>query len=509
ASLLTADESGVDFVLETPWKDLLLEPVEVEGKNYTRISLPDWTSLSHEGKPALPFHVEQIGVPFGAEVTVEVTPGPAHRIALDVPVLPVASRVIDEEQPLVTAEGSPMPVIKDVLIEDADVYGGWGIYPGSLAEVSGDFILRQQRIVGISSYPVQYDVSAGELVVYENLKVHVSFTGGTTARVSFPSESEAYEELMQGELLNYGQALSFRSAERVTPPATDDTVRADAQLNGDMEDWTPPDPGWRVKVRADGMYKLTYEEMAAAGLPVTTLESATLQLFHFGQEVAIKVDLGTDGMWGAGDFIVFYGQAIQSKYTTDSVYWLTYGKAAGLRMALVNGTPANGTVPAAFQYHLHLEDSKLYLSNIKDMGEREHFVWARLYPPSTPEPWTYSFTLPSPTSSPAVLRIAFYGGSDPAADPDHHLQVSLNGGLTDTPEANIIFNGNNWYIAKIPVPAGLLRASPEENVLSVTDLLDLGVTRDIVFIDWIELDYPNNFISQADKLHFSFPTVGT
>jgi len=76
---------------------------------------------------------------------------------------------------------------------------------------------------------------------------------------------------MQGELLNYGQALYFRSAERVTLPATNDTVKADELLNGDMEDWTPPDPGWRVKVRADGMYKLTYEEMAAAGLPVTTL----------------------------------------------------------------------------------------------------------------------------------------------------------------------------------------------------------------------------------------------
>jgi len=508
-SLLTADESGVDFVLETSWKDLLLEPVEAEGKNYTRVSLPDWTSLSQEGKPALPVHVEQIGVPFGAEVTVEVTPGPAHRIALDVPVLPVASRVIAEEPPLFTAEGSSMPVIKDEVIEDANVYGGWGIYPGSLAEVSGDYVLRQQRIVGISSYPVQYDVSAGELVVYETLKVHVGFTGGTAARGSFPNESEAYEELLQGELLNYGQALSFRSAERVTPPATDDSVKADAQLNGGTEDWTPPDPGWRVKVRADGMYRLTYEEMAAAGLPVTTLESATLQLFHFGQEVAIKEDLGSDGVWGAGDFIVFYGQAIQSKYTADSIYWLTYGKAAGLRMALVDGTPENGTVAATFQAHLHLEESTLYLSDISEMGEREHFVWVRLFPNPNPATWTYSFTLPSPTSSPAMLRIAFYGGIDVAANPDHHLQVSLNGGLLDVPEANILFNGRSWYIAEIPVPADLLLASPAVNILSISDPQDLGVGYDIVYMDWFALDYQNNLISQADKLQFSFPTVGT
>jgi hypothetical protein len=35
ASLLAADGSGVDFVLETSWQDLLLEPVEVDGKSYT------------------------------------------------------------------------------------------------------------------------------------------------------------------------------------------------------------------------------------------------------------------------------------------------------------------------------------------------------------------------------------------------------------------------------------------------------------------------------------------
>ena len=509
ASLLAADGSGVDFVLETSWQDLLLEPVEVDGKSYVRVSFAGWASLSSEGKPALPVYVEQIGVPFGAEVTVEVTPGPAHRIALEVPVVPAATKVINEEQPLDAAADGNLPAYKDLLLEDADVYGGWGIYPGRLAEISGDFILRQQRIVGVSAYPVQYDVSAGELVVYETLNVHVGFTGGTAARRSLLKDSAAYEELLQGELLNYGQALSFRSAERTAPPATDDAAPMDALLNGGTSDWTPPDPGWRVRVKADGMYRLTYEELATAGVPVDSLESSTLQLFNRGQEVALREELGADGIWNAGDYLVFYGQALDTKYTAENIYWLTYGKAAGLRMALVDGTPLDGTVPAAFQKRLHLEESTMYLTEINDMGEREHFVMARLYPPKYLTTWTYSFTLPNPASSPAVLRIAFYGGTDPAADPDHHVQVTLNGGLADVPEANILFNGRNWYIAEIPVPAGLLRAAPDVNVLSVIDLLDLGFSTDIVYIDWVEMDYQYYRISQADKLQFTAPAAGS
>ena len=509
ASLLAADGSGVDFVLETSWQDLLLEPVEVDGNSYTRVSFAGWASLSSEGKPALPVHVEQIGVPFGAEVTVEVTPGPAHRIALEVPVIPAATKVINEEQPIDAAADGNVPVYKDLLLEDADVYGGWGIYPGRLAEISGDFILRQQRIVGVSAYPVQYDVSAGELVVYETLKLHVSFTGGSAARRSFLKDSDAYEEILQGELLNYGQALSFRSAERTAPPATDGAAPMEALLNGEMLDWTPPDPGWRVRVNADGMYRLTYEELATAGVPVSSLEISTLQLFNSGQEVALREALGADGVWNAGDYLVFYGQGFESKYTAGNIYWLTYGKTAGLRMALADGTPHGGPVPTAFQKQLHLENSGIYLSNMKDMGEREHFVMARLYPNPTPQTWTYSFTLPNPVSSPAVLRIAFYGGIEVAANPDHHLQVTLNGGLADVPEADIQFDNKTWYIAEIPVPAGLLRAAPDVNVLSVTDLQDLGVTYDIVYVDWVELDYQNYLISQADKLQFTAPAAGS
>ncbi len=244
--------------------------------------------------------MEQIGVPFGAEVTVEVTPGPAHRIALEVPVIPAATKVINEEQPIDAAADGNVPVYKDLLLEDADVYGGWGIYPGRLAEISGDFILRQQRIVGVSAYPVQYDVSAGELVVYETLKLHVSFTGGSAARRSFLKDSDAYEEILQGELLNYGQALSFRSAERTAPPATDGAAPMEALLNGEMLDWTPPDPGWRVRVKADGMFRLAYEDLATAGGAVSSLEISTLQLFNRGQEVALREALGADGVWNAG-----------------------------------------------------------------------------------------------------------------------------------------------------------------------------------------------------------------
>jgi len=41
-------------------------------------------------------------------------------------------------------------------------------------------MMRQQRVVGVSVYPVQYDAGAQELLVYETLTVTVQFAGGVT-----------------------------------------------------------------------------------------------------------------------------------------------------------------------------------------------------------------------------------------------------------------------------------------------------------------------------------------
>ncbi len=48
-------------------------------------------------------------------------------------------------------------------------------YPGALAEVASDGIVRQQRVAGIAAYPVQYRPGTRELTVYESLTIRLTF----------------------------------------------------------------------------------------------------------------------------------------------------------------------------------------------------------------------------------------------------------------------------------------------------------------------------------------------
>ena len=46
---------------------------------------------------------------------------------------------------------------------------------------------------------------------------------------------------------------------------------------------------WKVPVAADGFYRLSYEELLAAGVPVDQVPGDRWQLYTFGKEVPLMV----------------------------------------------------------------------------------------------------------------------------------------------------------------------------------------------------------------------------
>jgi hypothetical protein len=53
--------------------------------------------------------------------------------------------------------------------------------------------------------------------------------------------------------------------------------------------------------------------------------------------VAIAVESALPDQFSPEDSILFYAQATQSKYTSENIYWLTFGNEVGLRMDAVDG----------------------------------------------------------------------------------------------------------------------------------------------------------------------------
>ncbi|MCX7671937.1 MAG: hypothetical protein N2439_17935, partial [Anaerolineae bacterium] len=163
--------------------------------------------------------------------------------------------------------------------------------------------------------------------------------------------------------------------------------------------WIPPAPAYRIAIAADGIQRLDYAALAAAGLPVDTLDPRTFRMFYMGQEIAIRVNGEADGRFDAGDEILFYARTVDSlfyegllranKYTGTNIFWLTYGGPSGRRMAQLDGS-AGGAPPPPFLHKEHLEryTRYVYLNNYPDLPDADHWFDVKLVAPNSR---TYTF----------------------------------------------------------------------------------------------------------------------
>ena len=503
-NLISSSDHGVEFTVSVPWQSLQHEVVDVDGDLYTRLDLPGWSNIGQQGAPMLPFSSQSIGAPFGAELTIEVIPGRSHKVELSAPVLPAATLLTQIDD---FASGMDAVNLVHVIDPDPEIYAGSEIYPGQLAEITVDGRLRQQRLVGVGITPLQYDPAKNVLIVYESVHIKIRFDGQPgVMRSAVNPESSVYEDFFQSNLLNYAEAQAWRESPQPAERLQSESASQQNQLGAGALPWEPPTPGWRISVQEEGMYRLTYAELAAAGLPVVTLNPQTLQMFYQGEEIAIQVSGESDGVFDETDDIIFYGEAIDSKYTANNAYWLTYGRESGLRME-VRDSASIGTLATHYSNNVLLEENHIYRSDLPGDDAFERFYWDRIYAYPAPVTWSHNFFLEEPYDGAGSLQIALFGGlSNTAYNPDHHAIINLNG----TTVADVKWDDLTWAddgFVEAEIPAGILQAGL--NTLSVYLPLDTGATADFVLMDWAKIRYSSTFSvpSDEDQLIFSYETI--
>lgn len=502
-SFLKTTNEGVEFLVSVPLTKLAADLITTDSGIYTKVMIPGWQSIQRAGEPEIPFLSETIGVPFGAAVEINVIPGRKRVFELHAPILPGMDREITRESQMKLDAVENFPKIINSFKNNPSIYERASSYPTVLAEIGNDAILRQQRLVSVAVYPIQYQPQQNEMVVYETLLVKVTFIGADSVdKAEHKSESDEYERLLKEDLLNYNVAQNWRWN------TTASLVSSDAEFFSTLHQvatpWMPPDPGWRIRVKETGLYRISYSELESAGLDVDSLDPSTFQMFHMGEEIAIQVNLGSDTTFSFGDAIIFYGEAIESKYTWDNVYWLTYGNEIGLRVTERHVPPSTATIPSFYIAKNHMEENRLYRTLVPGGDDFERYLWDYVARENqTVKSWSHEFSLPSIYDGSGILKIMLLGyRQDDAFFPDHHASISLNGQLLEDVE----WDGISWQLVDISIPAGLLNT--ELNTLSVTALADTGSVYDLFFIDWVELQYANTFQVENDQLAFSYDTSG-
>lgn len=64
---------------------------------------------------------------------------------------------------------------------------------------------------------------------------------------------------------------------------------------------------YKIPVAKDGIYKISYADLQAAGVPIGSIDPRSINLFHRGNEQAIFVQGQADAQFDPTDFIEFYG----------------------------------------------------------------------------------------------------------------------------------------------------------------------------------------------------------
>lgn len=206
----------------------------------------------------------------------------------------------------------------------------------------------------------------------------------------------------------------------------------------------------KIKIAESGVYKLTYEDLSAMGISPENVrvfgygggileQSFSLPKIDDLPEVAIWMQKGSDGVFNAGDYILFYGQGVtkwvydKSKslfthsiniYSKYGYYFVTSDAGVGKRIEEksidVPSAATINTVQEFSDYQVH----EVELVNVAQSGKE-------FYGETFNEVLSYNFPLnfPNPVStSPTVARINVIANS-PASS---NFTLSLNGGQTKT-----------------------------------------------------------------------------
>lgn len=153
----------------------------------------------------------------------------------------------------------------------------------------------------------------------------------------------------------------------------------------------------KIVLSQPGVYRVTHEDLVAAGWPAEGIASAGLALRHGASTVPIWVEDGGDGELGPGDALLFAGDRLPgehgyyNEYTSLNVYWLFDGAAtaatpetspgSAARLRPGKGVAKSPSTPAlsGWQRRIRQEEDRLLLRYPNaGLEDQELWYWQKL-----------------------------------------------------------------------------------------------------------------------------------
>ncbi|HZN53680.1 MAG TPA: C25 family cysteine peptidase, partial [Candidatus Polarisedimenticolaceae bacterium] len=408
---------------------------------------------------------------------------------------------------------------------DPQYYEPGGARPGPLAWLGATGVFRDQRYVEVHIAPVRFDPVIGALRVATALELTVVFDDDAHRR-SAPKLDPRFEAVYRTSFINYAQGTTFRlSTARSDSPAAASPA---APLAG---------PLYRIRVRQNGVVRLDNTRMNGTGFQAEPL--ATWKLTSRGVEVPLEInDVNTNGLMDAGDWVQFYGQALDDEpktilntdspgaapdlfeardFTDENIYFLQVETGTRSRIGATASAPTfTRTPPADFEAIAHAETDSP--TGFRPLGAADPWYWV----PTQSNP-SQSGLVPSRTenialpglasgTAPARVLVRLRGVTEDSGTPsDHKSRITFkNSGaaILATNDDDGSFDGRMIFTHDFTWTfpgSGPQLTEPAQVTIDARPVAAGPNYFNQLILDWIEIRYRRTFQASGDVLTFDWP----
>lgn len=453
----------------------------IDGARYSTLTVAGATATDAAGLPRVPVTGTLLGVPTTQGVQVRVVRAEPLRVALPYPLAPSPTAVLHADAPgtmpfnLPDASWRTQP--------DPAVYRQTSAYPAAPAALGFTGILRGQPVAQVALHPVQYYPAAQAVEIYRTLVVDVTWPATARAPLAARSVSPAYERMLQASLANYDQLARPLALPAASKPAATRAVSTTS--------FAP----LKLLVETSGLYRVTRDDLIAAGWDVSALDPRNLQLTQRGAPIALQISGEADGALDPGDTLLFYGEAYHDLYVAENIYWLHVGATPGTRIAQRDELPPAAFTLDTFPATLHLEQDSYYWNTLTYAAPDEDFwFWGNQLAPAASgldSSRSVTFTLNALPAEPysATLRVYLKGRTSGS----HASRLILNG--HDLGQRS--FNGTARTTHSVTFDQSVLQTGV--NTLQI-QAVNTGNIISQWHLNWVQLDWQALPLATADEL---------
>ncbi|MBD3348668.1 MAG: hypothetical protein GF400_05685, partial [Candidatus Eisenbacteria bacterium] len=500
ARVIATDDRSVTIELATD--DYAFERVVHGGEPFVRVVADGYGHTTEPGLPRLPIEGALLGVPFGAEVSLEVVSVESEDLGpRRVEPAPLESFVRDGDFATPTQDYEP----------DLDFYRGRRTYPAPIASLGFEDTLRHQRVVQVLFRPFQYSAATGGITLHTRIVVRVRFEDPDRAPGVVPvgAREPQWEAVFAGTVLNYEQAMKWRA-------------RPEPGLGHLRGDFRREEELYRIEVGETGVYRLDFPDLAAEGLSAT-LDVDTLAVFQrsFDGEAAdpfvetpvpiVVVDADEDGVFDDQDYVLFHAlsfldqhvvEGYEDRYDTGNVYWFGWGEGLAARMDTRTAWQgATGLTPAAsFRDSVRYEEDHYFDTSPKS-GVIDFYTWKHYGDDS--DEHEFSFALHDIDPSEGMTLTARYQGM---TNGTHRIDFSIRNG-----DSQVNGFGYFQFVGEASTMSDDIYVSGSVPASYFTDGVNTLLTEGSLGpsgssganLDWFQWSYRRHYEAHENRLRFT------